>query len=161
MKASTHLEKIVVNVGLGRLSHEPNFEAKILPEIEKEIALITSQKPAKRPAKKSIAGFKIREGDIVGLKITLRQNRMEDFLNRLNNLVLPRVKDFRGLSLKNIDTNGNLNIGLKDQFIFPEINPNVSRFNFGLQITMVSKISNREKMIDFYRSIGVPLKLNP
>jgi len=153
-----HIRKIVVNVGVGKLRNISAFEEKVLPEIVKEVALITGQKPAPRAAKKSIAGFKTRQGDIVGLQVTLRGKRMEDFFTRLVNFVLPRVKDFRGLSLQNVDQAGNLNIGFREQFVFPEIEAEKSRVNFGLQVTAVSDFKNREQAIAFYRSLGVPLK---
>lgn len=151
------ISKIVVNVGLGRLREQGGFDDKILPEIIKEVALITGQKPAIRQAKKSIAGFKIRAGESVGLVVTLRGKKMEDFLKRLTNFVLPRVKDFRGLSLTNVDQSGNLNFGFREQFVFPEIVPEKSKVNFGLQVTAVVNFKNREAAIDFYRSLGVPL----
>ncbi len=152
------LEKMVVNVGLGRLRNNPQFEEKILPEVMKEAALITGQKPALRKAKKSIAGFKTRTGDIIGLQVTLRGKRMANFLSRIVNIVFPRVKDFRGLDNKNIDGSGNLNVGFKEQFVFPEINTEQSKVNFGLQVTVVPKIRNRGKAIDLYRSLGLPLR---
>ncbi|MGC9610993.1 MAG: 50S ribosomal protein L5 [Minisyncoccia bacterium] len=152
------IEKVVVNTGLGRLNQQAQFDDKILPEIEVEFATITGQKGSARKAKRSIAGFKIREGQTIGLKATLRHKRMEDFLKRLTNLTLPRVKDFRGLDLGNIDENGNLNIGLKDQNVFPEINTEKSKVNFGLQVTIVPKKKNREISIDLYRRLGLPLK---
>lgn len=153
-----HLEKIVVNTGIGRHAQMGEFKDKMLPEIIKELALIVGQKPVPAPAKKSIAGFKTRVGDIIGLKITLRKKRMEDFFSKLVNIVLPRVKDFRGLNRSIVDAGGNLNIGLRDQHVFPEIDQNTSKVNFGLQITVVPKVKNREKMLDFYRKMGVPLK---
>ncbi len=152
------IEKIVVNAGLGRLSQQGQFEEKILPEVEKEFSTITGQKASTRPAKKSIAGFKIREGQVVGLKATLRQKRMEDFLIRLVNTALPRVKDFRGLDLKNVDESGNLNIGFKEQNVFPEIDMEKSKTSFGIQVTIVPRKKNREQAIDLYRRIGLPLK---
>lgn len=152
------LEKIVINIGLGKLRVNAQFDDKILPEVMKESALITGQKPALRKAKKSIAGFKTRTGDVIGLQITLRGKRMADFLKRVLNVVFPRVKDFRGLELKGVDGNGNLNIGFKEQFAFPEINMEQSKVNFGLQITIVPKIRNRVKAIDLYRSLGIPFK---
>lgn len=157
--AVPRIEKIVVNNGIGRLSQQPNFEEKILPEIMKEIALITGQKPIVSRAKKSIAGFKIREGQIVGLKTTLRGGRMFDFLDKLIRIVLPRLRDFRGIDLKNIDANGNLNIGLKEQAVFPEINPETIKFDFGLEISVaVANVKKREEAIELYRLLGVPLK---
>ena len=153
-----HIEKIVVGAGLGRLNQQAQFEEKILPDVSKEFSMITGQKASVRPAKKSIAGFKIREGQIVGLKVTLRQKRMEDFFERLVKLALPRVKDFRGLDLKNIDESGNLNIGFKEQNIFPEIDMEKSKVNFGLQVTIVPRKKNRDFAIDLYRRLGLPLK---
>ena len=152
------LEKIVVSVGLGRARTSPQFEDKILPEISKDLELITGQKPALRRAKKSIAGFKVREGDIVGLTVTLRGGRMKDFLAKRAGAVLPRIRDFRGLDLKNIDSSGNLTIGLKEHVIFPEINQDVSHVAFGLEVTLVSSSKSREENEEFYRSLGIPFK---
>ncbi len=152
------IEKIVVNAGIGRLSQQGQFEEKILPAVNKEFSVITGQKALTRPAKKSIAGFKIRTGQVIGLKTTLRQKRMEDFFARLVNLALPRVKDFRGLDLKNIDERGNLNIGFREQNVFPEIDMEKSKVNFGIQVTIVPRNKNREAAIDLYRRLGLPLK---
>lgn len=152
------LEKIVVSVGLGRARTSAQFEDKMLPEISKDLELITGQKPAIRRAKKSIAGFKVREGDIVGLTATLRGGHMKDFLSKLTGVVLPRIRDFRGLDLKNIDSSGNLTIGLKEHVIFPEINQDVSHVAFGLEVTLVSSSKNREEDEEFYRSLGIPFK---
>lgn len=153
-----NLEKIVVNVGAGRLSQHSQFKDKIMPELMKELSIITGQKPAPRKAKKAISNFKTRTGDIIGFKVTLRGKRMHDFFTRLIALVFPRVKDFRGIDVKNVDTNGNLNVGFREQFVFPEINIEKSSVNFGVQITFVPKIKERENAIAMYRSSGVPLK---
>ncbi len=152
------IEKIVVNAGIGRLSGQAQFEEKLLPAVIADLAIITGQKPSSRPAKKSIAGFKIREGQIVGLAVTLRRRKMADFLTRLANLTLPRVKDFRGLDLKNVDGQGNLNVGFREQTVFPEIDPEKTKVSFGLQVTLVPRLKDREKAIALYRSLGVPLK---
>ncbi len=152
------IEKVVVNSGIGRRSQEDHFEDKSLPEIEKDLAAITGQKASRRQAKQSIAGFKVRAGQIIGLKVTLRGTRMKNFLEKTINLALPRVKDFRGLNLSNIDANGNLNIGFKDQTVFPEIELEKTRTTFGIQVTIVPKNKNRDTAIDLYRSLGVPLK---
>lgn len=152
------LEKIVINTGLGKLKSQQNFEDKVLPEISKELALLTGQKSAPRQAKKSIAGFNMREGEIIGLQTTLRKARMEQFLRKLIAVVFPRIKDFRGVDVTNIDEHGNLNVGFKDQYVFPEINIEKSRIPFGIQVTCVPKVRDRQKAIDFYRSVGVPLK---
>ncbi len=150
--------KIVINAGIGRLSQQPNFEEKILPELIRDISLITGQKPMICKAKKSIAGFKMRAGQVVGLKTTLRRKKMADFLTKLINITLPRIRDFQGISLKNIDSNGNLSIGFKEQTVFPEINPEVVKFDFGLEISIVSKAKNKEEAIEIYRQMGIPLK---
>lgn len=157
--AKTELEKIVVNVGIGRLSTQPNFEEKILPELIKDVSLMTGQRPSTRSAKQSIAGFKIREGNVVGLKVTLRGSRMVQFLEKLNKAVLPRIRDFRGINLKSLDVNGNLSVGIKEHTAFPEIIPEQTRHDLGIEITIVPKQRRgREGTIKLYREIGVPLK---
>lgn len=152
------IEKIVVNASFGRLSSQPNFEGKVLPELIKEFSSITGQKPSLRPAKQSISGFKLRAGMIVGLKSTLRRKRMHDFLVKIIKAVLPRVRDFRGIDLKNIDKMGNLTIGFKESFVFPDVSPEVSVVNFGVEVTVVPRERRREKAIALYRELGIPLK---
>ncbi len=158
MNLKQQIEKIVVNIGLGKLRNQSNFDDKVLPEVMKELALVTGQKPALRPAKKSIAGFKIRTGDPIGLQVTLRGRRLADFLTRFINIVLPRVKDFKGIDLHQIDQDGNLNIGLREQFVFPEIQADRSKVNFGLQITIVPTPEYGGKAVVLYRELGIPLK---
>ena len=152
------LEKVVVNVGVGRLSSQPNFEEKILPQIIKDLSFMTGQKAETCVARKSIAGFKVREGQIVGVRITLRRQKMVDFFERLIRIVLPRVRDFGGLTIKSIDDHGVLNVGLKEQFVFPEINQEQSQLAFPLGINIVPKSKNRDAAIEAYRAFGVPLK---
>lgn len=152
------LEKIVVNVGVGRARTMTQFEEKVLPAIQEELATITGQRAAPRAAKKAVASFKTREGDVVGLQVTLRGIRMREFLTRLIRIVLPRVKDFRGLERTNVDAHGALNIGLREQYVFPEINQEKSKVSFGLQVTVVPRVRSRDRAIAFYESIGVPLK---
>ncbi len=153
------IEKIVVNVGLGRLSSQPQFTEKIFPAVVKDVSLITGQKPRQTTAKKSIAGFKTREGQVIGVMVTLRGKRAQDFLERLVVTALPRVKDFRGIDVKNVDNDGNLNLGLREHLVFPQINPEESQYSFGLQVSVVLKaIKNRSEAIDLYRELGVPLK---
>jgi len=153
------LEKAVVNAGIGKISNLPNFSDKILPALMKDFALMTGQKPATRPAKQSISGFKIREGAVVGLKATLRGKRMVQFLEKLNRVVLPRIRDFRGLDPKSIDKGGNLSLGIKENVVFPEISPEVSKVNFGVEVTIVPKhVKSREEAIKMYREMGIPLK---
>lgn len=152
------IEKVVVNIGVGKLRNLQNFDDKVLPAIMEEIALITGQKPATRQAKQAIAGFKTRTGDVVGLQVTLRRQRMAGFLNKVIHVALPRVKDFRGLELSNVDEHGNLNFGFREQFVFPEVSPEKSRITFGMQVTVVPRDRNRDAAIDFYRSLRIPLK---
>ncbi len=155
---SPTLQKIVVSSGLGKMRlQNAQFEDKVLPEIVKEFASIVGQTPAITRAKKSVAGFKVREGEAVGIVASLRGRRMNDFLLKLGSAVLPRVRDFKGISAKHIDRNGNISIGFKDQSVFPEINPEASKYNFGLEITLVSNIRDREEAIAFYREKGLPL----
>ncbi len=151
-------EKIVVNAGIGRLSQLPQFTEKVLPEIIRDISLITGQKPSPRASRKSIAGFKIREGQVIGLKVTLRKKRMEDFFRRMVWVALPRVKDFRGLNPRVIDQGGTLNIGFRDQYVFPEIDPEESPRSFAFEVTVVPKGRDREAAIARYRALGVPLR---
>ena len=152
------LEKVVVNVGTGRLSALPNFEDKTLPELVKELSMITGQKPSARPAAKSIAGFKLRMGTVVGLKTTLRKKRMSEFIKKLLNVALPRVRDFRGIKTEAIDANGNLTIGLKEHLVFPEVVPELSKVNFGMEITFVPKVQNKEKAVELYKELRIPFK---
>lgn len=152
------LEKIVVNAGIGRLSQLPNFEEKGLLQVTRDLALIAGQRPQVRRAKKSIAGFKVREGQIVGLAATLRRSKMVDFLERLITIVLPRVRDFRGLDLHAIDAHGALNIGIKEQFVFPEVAPEESPLSFSLGINVVPRTRGKESALELYRRLGVPLK---
>ncbi|HEY4475308.1 MAG TPA: 50S ribosomal protein L5 [Candidatus Paceibacterota bacterium] len=157
-KGIKKIEKIVVNAGIGRLSSQPNFD-KVLPAIVKDFSAITGQKPAFREAKKSVSGFKLREGTTVGLTATLRGSRMAYFLEKFCKVVLPRIRDFRGIDKKSVDERGNLSVGVKENVVFPEINPDISRLDFGLQITVVPKLSEgRERAIELYKEIGIPFK---
>lgn len=148
------VEKIVVNVGIGKFIK--NTEA--LTEVENGLKDITGQKPLQTKAKKSISGFKIREGQEVGMKVTLRGQRMWDFLNRLIGTALPRVRDFHGIDPKVIDNSGNLNIGIKEHTIFPEIVAENVRHPFSFQVTVVSSADNKEDAEKLYRALGFPLQ---
>jgi len=150
--------KIVVNSGIGRLSQQPNFEEHLLPQLIKEFSLIVGQKPKLTKARISIAEFRTRKGQIIGMVATLRSQRMYDFLEKLIKIALPRVKDFKGLDLKMVDKQGNLNIGLKDHLVFPEITPEDSKVDFGMEIAIVTNARNREEAIELYRLLGLPLK---
>jgi large subunit ribosomal protein L5 len=152
------LEKVVVDAGVGRLSQTPNFEEKALVQVMRDIADMTGQAPQIRRAVKSIAGFKIRENQIVGVRVTLRREKMVDFFERLITIVLPRVRDFNGLALSAVDHGGVLNVGLRDQVVFPEISPEQSPITFSFGMSIVPKIKNHEKAMAFYKKFGVPLK---
>lgn len=148
------LEKIVINTGVGRFIKEE----KTIERIAKELAMISGQKPVLRKAKKSISGFKLREGSIVGVSVTLRGKRMYDFLDRMISIALPRSKDFRGIDSKNFDKMGNLNFGIKESSIFPEINYENVKDIFGLEVTVVTTAKNREKGVALLKQLGLPLK---
>lgn len=155
------LDKVVVNTGIGRLSTQPNFSDKILPEVTANFTAITGQKPSERPAKKSISSFKLRQGTVIGLKATLRKKRMEQFLNKVIKVVLPRVRDFQGINTKNVDSHGNLTFGVKDHLVFPEVNAENSKSNFGVEITVVPKVrKTQEEALEFYKVLGVPFMKN-
>lgn len=128
------LEKVVVNVGLG----DGAQNAKLFDLGVQELQMMTGQKPVITRAKKSIAGFKIRQGMPIGAKVTLRGDRMYDFIAKLTGIVLPRIRDFRGLSPKGFDGRGNYNLGLKDQLVFPEINYDKVQRMRGMNITIVT-----------------------
>jgi large subunit ribosomal protein L5 len=128
------LEKVVVNIGLG----DGAQNAKLFDQGVAELQAVTGQKPVVTRAKKSIAGFKIRQGMPIGAKVTLRGDRMYDFIAKLTGIVLPRIRDFRGLSAKGFDGRGNYNLGLKDQLVFPEINYDQVQRLRGMNITIVT-----------------------
>jgi large subunit ribosomal protein L5 len=152
------IEKVVIDAGVGRLGQQPNFEEKILPQVMRDIAAVTGQQPQIRRAKESISGFKLREGQIVGLRVTLRQNKAVDFFERLITIVLPRVRDFNGLEHSAIDQGGTLNVGLRDHLVFPEISPEQSPVSFSMGMSIVPKVRNREKAWAQFAELGVPMK---
>lgn len=148
------IDKVVINVGTGKMIKDEKFVEKV----EKDIALLSGQKPVHKKAKKSISGFKIREGMNIGLTVTLRGKRMYDFIERLVFVALPRSKDFRGIDLKNFDKMGNLNLGVKEHSIFPEIHYESLKDIFSLQITVVTTAKKRDVGIELLRLIGFPIK---
>jgi large subunit ribosomal protein L5 len=152
------LEKVVIDVGVGRLSAQPNFEEKALVQVMNDVANITGQRPQVRRAKKSIAGFKTREGQIVGVKVTLRRKKMVDFFEKLVKIILPRVRDFTGIPQTNIDTGGVLNLGIKEHTVFPEIDPEKSPISFSFGIAIVPKKRTRDAAVKTYFKLGVPLR---
>lgn len=154
------ITKIVVNSGFGKqLTGKSSSEKeKIIKIISNILALIIGQKPGLRKAKKSIASFKLREKMPVGLQITLRGKRMYDFLERLVWVVLPRTRDFRGISLKSFDKQGNLTIGVKEYTSFPEVVAEKEKGLFGLEMTIVNNAKTKEEAIQLFRLLGIPLK---
>ena len=153
--AAPKLKKIVLNVGTGTAIKKDKNKNELIAD---RLAKITGQKPAMRGAKKSIASFKIRLGDPIGIVATLRGKRMYAFLEKLINVALPRTKDFRGISRKAVDNVGNLTIGIKEHTIFPETADEDIKDVFGLSITLVSTAKNKEEGFAFYELIGIPFK---
>lgn len=148
------LVKITLNRGLGEASQN----AKALENSVKEFTLITGQKPIVTRSKKSIAGFKIREDVPVGLTVTLRKEKMYNFLNKLINLSLPRIRDFRGISNKHFDGRGNYNIGLKEQLIFPEIEYDYIDKIRGIDIAIVTTAKNDKESLALLQGFGMPFR---
>ena len=146
------LEKIVINMGLG-IDGNDN---KILKTCENDLSLITGQKPVTTKFKKSISNFKTRKGTISGLKVSLRKNRMYEFLDRLVNIALPRIKDFRGLSSKGFDLNGNYTFGIKEHIIFPEVNFDKVDKIRGLDITIVIDSQNIDHSYELLKQFNFP-----
>lgn len=147
------ITSVVVGTGIGSLQDDKKKEI-----IEKALELITGQKFKYNKAKKSIATFKLREGMSIGYSVTMRGKMMYDFLNRFINVVIPRIRDFRGLDEKIIDSMGNMTIGLRDHIVFPEVSDHDVREAFGLGITIVTTAKNREEAIEFFKLLGFPFK---
>ena len=148
------IEKIVVNMGVGdALANSKNLEAAV-----SDLAKITGLKPIETKAKKSIAAFKVREGHKIGCKVTLRGERMYEFLDKLISIGLPRVRDFRGLSSKSFDGRGNYTIGIKEQLIFPEINFDEVEKVRGMDIVIVTTAKTNEEAFEILKELGVPFR---
>jgi large subunit ribosomal protein L5 len=151
------LEKVVINMSVG----DAISNSKALDVAIQELTTISGQKPVITKAKKSIAAFKLREGMNIGGKVTLRGERMYVFLDKLFNIVLPRIRDFRGLSRKSFDGRGNYNMGLKEQLVFPEINFDKVDKARGMDIVIVTTAKNDEEATAFLESMGLPLQKGP
>ena len=148
------LEKVVLNVGLGKGLKEANFTENV----EGTLLRITGQKALQTKAKKSISNFKIRQGMVIGLKVTMRGQRMWDFVEKLIRITLPRVRDFRGLDLKTLDKHGNLNIGIKEHLAFPEIKADEIEKLHGLEIAVVTTAKSRAEGQALLLALGFPFK---
>jgi large subunit ribosomal protein L5 len=148
------LQKIVINVGLGEATANP----KMVDTTVAEVAAITGQKPIVRRAKKSIANFKLRQGMPIGVMVTLRRERMWEFLDRLVSISLPRVRDFRGVSPRGFDGSGNYTLGLREQVVFPEVNFDKIEKAKGMNITMVTSADSDEQARELLTQLGVPFR---
>jgi large subunit ribosomal protein L5 len=148
------VQKVVVNIGLG----ESMDDAKALEAATSDLAQITGQKPVMTKARKSIAAFKLREGRIIGTKVTLRGERMWAFLDRLMNIALPRVRDFRGVSADAFDGRGNYTLGLRDQLIFPEIDYDKIDKLRGMEVTIVTTAKTDDQARALLQLLGMPFK---
>lgn len=148
------MEKVVINVGVGRHAKDKGF----VENVENTLTKISGQKPVMNKAKKSISSFKIREGMVVGVSVVLRKKKMYDFIEKLINVSLPRIRDFRGIDEKVIDLQGNLNIGFKEHLSFPEIKVDEAENVHGLEITVVTNTKSREAGVELFKLLGFPFK---
>ena len=154
MMAVPRLEKIIINVGVG----EAIQNAKVLDSARAELSLITGQMPVVSRAKKSISAFKLRKGQAIACYVTLRGRRMYEFFDRLVNIVLPRVRDFRGVSPKAFDGRGNYTLGVKDQLVFPEIDYTKVEKSRGMNITVVTSARTNEEAFALLKKMGMPFR---
>jgi len=146
------LKKICVNVGVGAATQDP----KLVDSVAKDIENIVGQKPVITKAKKSVSNFKLREGMKIGCKVTLRKSRMYEFLDKLINISIPRIRDFRGVPDKSFDGNGNYTLGIKEQVIFPEINIDNVTKHFGMDITFVTSAKTNNESLELLKAFGMP-----
>ncbi len=154
--AVPRLEKIVISMGLGKAV--TGGEKGKLEQAEKELSVIVGQKPQRCKAKKSVANFKVREGMETGLKVTLRGDRMYEFLDRMISLAFPRVKDFRGVDPKGFDKDGNYNFGFNEQTVFPEVDSAAVTFQQGMNVTIVTTAPNPEQGRELLKGFGFPFR---
>jgi len=155
--AVPRIEKVVINVGFGRKAVMK--ETAAIEKMEKDLAKLTGQKPAVRSAKKSISGFKVRQGMEIGMMVTLRGKRMYDFIDRLISIALPRSRDFHGLDPKSFDKQGSLSVGIKEHSIFPEITYESLKDIFGLEVAVATTAKSRDEGVELLRLLGFPIKV--
>ena len=148
------IKKVVVNVGVGSVLRDEGIQQLVA----KDLAIITGQKAVATIAKRAISAFKVRQGMVVGYKVTLRGKIMFDFIDRLINVVLPRTRDFRGLESKSVDKSGNLTIGVKEHIIFPEVSQEEIKKIFGLETTINTNAKSKEEALELFRLLGFPIK---
>src|SRR5438874_10926754 len=159
--AVPRLEKIVISMGVGRFAVEGGEGKAKMQQAEKELSVIAGQKPVRTKAKKSVANFKVREGMETGLKVTLRGQRMYEFVDRLISLAFPRVKDFRGIDPKGFDNGGNYNFGFNEQTVFPEVDATTVTFQQGMNITAVTTAHTPEDGGELLNQFGMPFPEPP
>ena len=148
------LQKIVVNMGIGKALQDKNR----LQQSVEQLAQITGQKPLVTKARVAVSGFRLREGNEIGAKVTLRGRRMYEFLDRLISIALPRIRDFRGVNPKSFDGNGNYSLGLAEQMVFPEIDPDKVNFTQGMDVTFVTSTRNDDEARELLRAFGMPFR---
>jgi len=148
------ITKVVINVGVGKLSKDGKFTDQVI----KDLTLIAGQQPVKTIARKSIAGFKVREGQVVGVMVTLRSERMYAFLDKLINVALPRVKDFRGIPVTGFDGRGNFHIGLREHIVFPEISADSLEHTFGMEISIVTNAGEDAPVRELLTQMKFPFR---
>lgn len=156
--AAPRVQKVTLNSSFGKLASAKGTEEsdKIAQAIGQDLASIAGQKPVVTKARKSIAGFKLRQGAPVGLKVTLRGQKMYDFLDRLVHVVLARSRDFQGLSPSMVDNQGNLTLGIREHLFFPEISPEQSKVPFGLEVSVTTSARNKEEGLELFLQLGFP-----
>lgn len=147
------IEKVVLNAGVGSFSDKKKIDLA-----EDRLSKITGQKPMRKGAKQSVAAFKVRQGDPVGLSVTLRGEKMWSFLDKLVNIALPRTKDFRGISESGADQMGNFTLGLREHTVFPETSDEELKDVFGFSITIVTNLDSREKVLAFLKALNFPFQ---
>lgn len=152
--AVPRITKVVVNVGVGKNRDNKQY----LEAVQKDLAAVTGQQPDQRLARKAIAGFNVREGNVVGYRVTLRGKRMNDFVRRFVHVTLPRVRDFRGIPLSGLDDQGNLHVGLPEQLAFAEVQADQTDIIFGVQATFVTSARDREQAEQMFRALGFPFQ---
>jgi large subunit ribosomal protein L5 len=148
------LQKIVVNMGVGQALQDKNR----LEQSAEQLGQITGQKPEIRLAKKAVSAFRLRENNPIGCRVTLRGKRMYEFLDRLISTALPRIRDFRGVNPKSFDGNGNYNMGLSEQMVFPEIHPDKVNFTQGMDITLCTSTRNDDEARELLKAFGMPFR---
>ena len=148
------VSKVIVNSGLGEMSKNK----ELIKTATRDVAIITGQKPSLRRAKISVASFSLRQGQPVGLKVTLRKDRMYDFLDRLFSITLPRLRDFRGLSKSSFDKNANYTLGIEEHTVFPEIDLSKTAKPFGLEVTIITNTKSKEEALRLLDLMGMPLE---